>query len=188
MFISFEGMDGSGKTTQVEMVYEYLSKEGRNVVKTKEPYSKDFHELKKLFNKTNETALYLLDRNKHVKEVISPSLRNGDIVLCDRYRHSTMAYQKHFIQPFQPFFNSTVDELPDLTIWYDVSPKVAYERIMKRGGEDIEYGDFMKQYLQVNFEYSVMSMSKMNIIRVDADLDQESVFEQTIDIINKRMK
>ncbi|HJX01612.1 MAG TPA: dTMP kinase [Candidatus Humimicrobiaceae bacterium] len=102
LFITFEGLDGSGKTTQMEILNDYLKKRGFNVVTTIEPggtkigrktrkilLDKENHDISPLA----ETLLFLASRAELVSEVIAPALREGKIVLCDRFFDSTVVYQ-----------------------------------------------------------------------------------------------
>lgn len=101
-FISFEGGDGSGKTTQLRLLAEYLTRAGRDCVCTREPGGTNLGKLirrvllevgdDKISSET-ELFLYLADRAQHVHEVIRPALAAGKIVLCDRFTDSTIAYQ-----------------------------------------------------------------------------------------------
>ena len=100
MFVSFEGADGSGKSTQAELLRETLAAEGREVVLTREPGGTELGERARelVLNGPSmgawaEAALYAASRAEHVEEVIRPALDRGAIVLCDRYIDSSLAYQ-----------------------------------------------------------------------------------------------
>ena len=101
LFITFEGIDGCGKTTQIELLKEELEKKGYTVLLTREPGAKGlgekFREI--LLNYDGEVSsncesfLFLADRAQHVDTIIKPAINNGTIVLCDRHTDSTVAYQ-----------------------------------------------------------------------------------------------
>lgn len=100
--ISFEGGDGSGKTTQLKLLEKYLSAHGKNCLCTREPGGTALGEMirqllleagKEEISSPTELFLYLADRAQHVQEVIRPALASGTIVLCDRFTDSTLAYQ-----------------------------------------------------------------------------------------------
>jgi dTMP kinase len=100
MFVTFEGLDGSGKTTQVELLAQRLGAEGRDVVRTREPGGTELGEaIRQLVLHGGhvapwaEAALYAASRAQHVEEVIRPALERGAVVLCDRYVDSSVAYQ-----------------------------------------------------------------------------------------------
>src|SRR5260221_1635002 len=100
MFVSFEGLDGSGKTTQLRMLAERLTAEGDTVVETREPGGTELGEAIRdlVLHGGNvapwaEAALYAASRAQHVEDVIRPALERGAIVLCDRYLDSSVAYQ-----------------------------------------------------------------------------------------------
>ncbi|HTM07253.1 MAG TPA: dTMP kinase [Verrucomicrobiae bacterium] len=101
-FISFEGGDGSGKTTQLKLLADYLSKRGYDCLCTREPGGTDLGKLMRrvlleagdsVISRETELFLYLADRAQHVQEIIRPALAAGKIVLCDRFTDSTVAYQ-----------------------------------------------------------------------------------------------
>jgi len=101
MFISFEGIDKSGKSTQVALLFSYLKKKGYPVIRTCEPGGTSIgKEIKKILlfpkrkiDRLTELFLYLADRSSHVKEVIKPALKEGKIVISDRFADATIAYQ-----------------------------------------------------------------------------------------------
>lgn len=100
MFLSFEGLDGSGKSTQLRLLAERLEAEGRDVVRTREPGGTDLGEAVRdlvlhggAVAPWAEAALYAASRAQHVEEVIRPALARGAVVLCDRYVDSSVAYQ-----------------------------------------------------------------------------------------------
>jgi len=101
MLITFEGVDGSGKTTQLELLYDYLSNNGYDVVKTREPGGTEFGEaLREIFLKPgmrisslSELLIFMAIRAQHIEEVITPCIREGKIVLCDRFVDASFAYQ-----------------------------------------------------------------------------------------------
>lgn len=101
MFITFEGIEGCGKTTQIELLYEYLNSKGKPVTKTREPGGTALGEAirKVLLQKgievlpLSELLLFMAVRTQHMEEVIVPALSSGGIVLCDRFTDATYAYQ-----------------------------------------------------------------------------------------------
>ena len=102
MFISFEGIEGSGKTTQIGSVYDYLCRTGHDVVMTREPGGSNIGRQIRtiLLDSRNkgltplaELLLYMADRAQHLDEIVKPGLSSGKVILCDRYYDATVAYQ-----------------------------------------------------------------------------------------------
>ena len=101
MFITFEGIEGCGKTTQIELLYTYLQGKGHSVIKTREPGGTAFGEsLRSSFLNTatkvyplSELLVFMAMRAQHVDELILPALKEGTIVLCDRFTDASYAYQ-----------------------------------------------------------------------------------------------
>jgi len=137
MFISFEGGEGSGKTTLIRKIYDTLTKENNVVIVTKAPGGSKTGELIRqvLLHNTHETKLsslcelflFLADRAQHVQEVILPALHQGAIVLCDRFNDSTVAYQGYARQlnpekVAQLCLWATHHLEPDITFYLDIDP------------------------------------------------------------------
>ena len=142
LFITFEGTDGCGKSTQLEMSAEFLRKKGYDVVITREPGALEtgakirqilLHSEEKLSD-LSEMFLFLADRAQHVEKLIKPSVQQGKIVLCDRHKDSHIAYQGYgrgkdaeLIKMLNQIAVNGIE--PDLTLLYSVSPEVAMKRI-----------------------------------------------------------
>ena len=149
IFITFEGIDGAGKSTQRNMLRSYLEKKGKTVVVTREPGGTDIGGKIRalLLDRTNtgmcgmaELLLYYADRAQHINEFILPELNAGKCVICDRYYDSSYAYQL----AGRGIDISALDELndmvvknvkPDATFLLDISPDSSESRIVSRGGE-----------------------------------------------------
>ena len=141
MFVSFEGLDGSGKTTQLRLLAERLAAEGRDVLMTREPGGTDLGEAIRdlVLHGGNvapwaEAALYAASRAQHVEEVIRPALARGAIVLCDRYLDSSVAYQGvarglGLERVLELNLAAVGGLLPDLTLLLQVDPAVAESRM-----------------------------------------------------------
>ena len=149
MFITLEGPDGSGKTSQINNLAEYLRSQGRSVYVTREPGGSPISTqvraiLMDLDNKAmhprTETLLFCAARAQHVEEVIRPHLAAGEIVLCDRYADSTLAYQGYGhgndLDDLRALLDFTTGGLkPDLTILFDISAEDGLKRRRTGGGE-----------------------------------------------------
>jgi len=142
MFITFEGPDGSGKTTQIKMLADYLESRGKPVLLTREPggtvISEEIREVilaKKNLGMQHETEALLFSaaRAQIVSELIRPALAEGKIVLCDRYADSTMAYQGYGLgldrEALRAITQFATDGLvPDVTFYIDVPVQVGLAR------------------------------------------------------------
>ncbi len=144
LFITFEGADGSGKSTQLKMAANYFEKKGYNVVSTRDPGGTELGtKIRQIllhhdgFMSINcELFLYLADRAQHVEEIIIPALNEGKIVLCDRYVDSTLAYQGYArglnIDEILYLNNIVAKSLmPDITFVFDVNTETAEKRVGK---------------------------------------------------------
>ncbi len=144
LFITFEGIDGCGKTTQIELLKEELEKKGYTVLLTREPGAKGlgekFREI--LLNYDGEVSsncesfLFLADRAQHIDTIIKPAINNGTIVLCDRHTDSTVAYQGYgreldLEQIYQLNKIATNGIVPDITFILDIDIETSLQRIGK---------------------------------------------------------
>ncbi len=141
MLITFEGIEGSGKTTQADLLYTYLQKKGCNVIKTREPGGTGLGEalrdvlLRKEMRVSSlaELLVFMAVRAQHMEEVISPAMAEGKIVLCDRFVDATYAYQGYgrsidlgIIETFNRLVTKGVR--PNLTILLDCDVDLAFKR------------------------------------------------------------
>ncbi|MGD0233992.1 MAG: dTMP kinase [Syntrophorhabdales bacterium] len=141
MLVTFEGIEGSGKTTQADLLYTYLKEKGYNVIKTREPGGTGFGEALRdvLLRKDMrvfplaELLVFMAVRAQHMEEVISPALAEGKIVLCDRFVDATYAYQGYgrsidlgIIETFNRLVTKGVR--PNLTILLDCDVDLAFKR------------------------------------------------------------
>jgi dTMP kinase len=151
VFITFEGIEGSGKSTQLQRVADFLRGEGRKVVATKEPGGTPIADRiraivldsKNVIDPIAEVLLFAASRRQHTVEVIRPASDRGEVVLCDRYTDSTLAYQG-----FGRLINldqlrtlngwATGDLVPDLTLIYDLPEQVGLSRANRRNSAAAE--------------------------------------------------
>lgn len=145
LFITFEGADGCGKTTQLNLLKSYLEQKGKEVVVTREPGAKGLGEYirKILLNYDGvvsdrcESFLFLADRAQNIDVIVNPAIKEGKIVLCDRHTDSTVAYQGYGrgldLDEIDMLNNlATGNKKPDLTLVFDVD----IETSMKRVGQE----------------------------------------------------
>ncbi len=144
LFITFEGIDGCGKTTQIELLKEELEKKGYTVLLTREPGAKGLGEKLReiLLNYDGEVSsncesfLFLADRAQHIDTIIKPAIDKGVIVLCDRHTDSTVAYQGYgrqldLEQIYQLNKIATNGIIPDITFILDIDIDTSLQRIGK---------------------------------------------------------
>lgn len=147
-FITFEGGEGTGKTTQIKLLADYLSGKGIDVVVTKEPGGTEIgQELRRMlctgdkdkFDAVAEALLYYADRRIHLQQKVLPALKRGSWVISDRFADSTMAYQCYGYNQRVP--RKTLEDLyqmavgdfyPDLTVILDIDPEIGLNRSIKR--------------------------------------------------------
>lgn len=141
MFIVFEGTDGSGTSTQAKILAESLTKKGLSVFSTAEPsinfLGKNLREVlqhKKNLSPKAFQLLFFADRAEHIEKEILPALKEGKIVICERYNWSSIAYgsAEGVDQKFLEMLSENM-LTPDYTFFFDLAPKVSLERIEKRG-------------------------------------------------------
>ena len=197
LFITFEGADGCGKTTQLNLLAEYLKNSGREVVLTREPGGKGLGEKVReiLLNYDGEVSdrcesfLFLADRAQNIDVIVSPAVNDGKIVRCDRHIDSTVAYQGFGrgldIERIKMLNNiATNGRKPDLTIVFDIDVENSMKRVgnqkdrMESAG--IEFHNRVRNgYLQIAKE------EPERIKVVDASQSVEDVFEDVKKIIHK---
>ncbi|MBW1823247.1 MAG: dTMP kinase [Deltaproteobacteria bacterium] len=147
LFITFEGIEGCGKTTQISLLKEYLEQKGYSVVATREPGGTQIGDSMRtiLLDSRNthidiktELLLYEASRAQHIKDVVRPALDKGSIVLCDRFTDATLAYQgyaqrinKDLIERLNQFATDNIT--PDFTILIDCPVEIGLKRAKKRG-------------------------------------------------------
>ena len=168
MFITLEGIEGSGKTTQIKHLSEFLQSKGQNCVITREPGgTKTGKKIRailldpesKNMDSLTELLLYMADRSQHIKKIIYPYLSSGKTVLCDRYYDATVVYQG-FARGLDTGLINRLHELvfedlkPDITILLDLPPETG----LMRAWEQIENGS--RNALETRFEKETLSFHK----------------------------
>lgn len=144
LFITFEGIDGCGKTTQIKLLQEYLENKGYTVILTREPGAKGLGEkLREILlnydgdvSSNCESFLFLADRAQHIDTIIKPAIDKGTIVLCDRHIDSTVAYQGYGrelnLEQIKYLNNIATNGVkPDITFILDIDIDTSLERIGK---------------------------------------------------------
>ncbi len=191
MFISIEGTDGSGKTTQINLIKDYLKGKGRDVVITREPGGTGISEKirsiildpeNKEMCKITEMLLYASSRAQLVYNVIKPALKTGKIVICDRFIDSSFAYQGYgrgirldYITKVNKVAMDGV--MPDLTFFFDLSPQTALKRRLASSGPDrIEQEDIDFHMRVYNGYKSLAQLYHDRIKTINAERSVEEIF------------
>lgn len=201
-FITFEGGEGSGKTTVAKMIKDQLTKEGYSVVLTREPGGVEIaeeirniiHDVKNTnMDKKTEALLYAASRRQHLIEKVIPALDKNCIVICDRFIDSSLVYQGiargiGIDEVYQMNLFATENILPVRTIFFDIKPEDGLKRVYDNKDRevnrlDLEALDFHQKvyegYLEICDKYSE------RIVKIDASQNIEGVFNQVIEKIKE---
>lgn len=190
-FITIEGPDGAGKSTQIPHIKNFLEGQGHRVLLTREPGGSPIGEKIRglLLDKNHkemsfmtEALLYAAARAQHVEELILPALREGKIVLCDRFVDSSIAYQGRgrelgieVISKINEFATKKLE--PDLTIFLDIGPEEGLKRARSKKEADrleAEKIDFHKRVYQGYKELVRMYPDRIRLIRADRAVEEVS--------------
>ena len=188
IFITFEGPEGCGKTTQSKLLYDYLRNGPRGCAYTREPGGTKVGELvrkvilhSKDINMTSATELFLFEacRSQIVEEVISPALAKGKIVICDRYKDATLAYQGYaggigleLIRSLNDIATGSLE--PDLTILLDVETSTGLKRAKSKGADRMEKKD-VAYHRKVRSGYLTLAglyPNRIKVIKVRDTIDK----------------
>ena len=200
--ISFEGIEGVGKTTTINSIKKYLESYGVNVYSTREPGGTKCGESLRnilLNNKTiispeAELLLLFAIRKQHIDEIIKDKLSLGTWVLCDRYIDASIAYQgygkKVSLKKIKILIENFTDNItPDLTIFFDLPYNLSKKRFPKNKKKDRFENLNNKFFNDVYDGYvSIANNNKKRIKRVDANCSKEDVFSQITSIIDTKFK
>ena len=205
MFITFEGPDGSGKSTVIKAVYERLINDGYSVILTREPGGTPIAEKIRdvILDNSNtaldartEALLYAASRRQHLVEKIWPAIKEGKIVLCDRFLDSSLAYQGEGRKlGIENILNvnlfATENTYPDLTLFFNISPEEGLKRVSKDKKRvadrlDNENANFHQEVY--NGLLKVNSMYKDRIQVIDATKSLNEVIENAYKIIKSKLE
>ena len=200
MFITFEGPDGSGKSTIIQKVYDYLIENNYDVIKTREPGGSPIAEkIRNLILDTENTEmgyrtealLYAASRAQHVEETILPALNENKIVLCDRFLISSLAYQGvgrnlgiENVRKINEFAINGV--FPDFVLFFDVDPITTLKRKSSLDTADRIEKEGNNFHERVYNGYKEILNSEKNIEIIDATQSVEDVFNQCIKVLKRR--
>ncbi len=198
-FITFEGGEGSGKTTIINRLMQELKDNHIKAFQSREPGgSKISEEIRKVILSVDNTKmdyitealLYAASRRQHLEEIIKPALKDGYLVICDRYVDSSLAYQGYarglgIDEVYKINYYATGGLLPDLTIFIDVNPEEGLARIVKNNRNkdrlDLEAINFHHKVREGYLE--LVKRFPERIIRIDGNRNIEEVYQDVKKVI-----
>lgn len=202
-FITFEGGEGSGKSTQVARLAERLRQAGRDVVMTREPGgSPGADEIRALlvqgepgrWDAIAETLLVYAARRDHLRRTVWPALDRGAVVVCDRFSDSTMAYQGYG-RGLGPELIDRVRQVaigdfhPDLTLVFDVPVEIGLARAGKRGGAETRFESFDADFHQrVRDGFQRIAAAEPRCVLIDTEATVEAVTAKVWEVVRERLK
>ena len=190
-FIVFEGIDGTGKSTQIELLAQALSRLGHQVVFSRETTEGMYgQKIRELYRKRStvstgeELDLFMQDRREHIDTLIGPSLAAGKIVLCDRYFLSTAAYQGAAgCSPAAIIDLHRFAPAPDLAIIIEVFPRTCIRRITEKRGDQLNDFEQLESLKKVDSIFKEMDLPYIE--RIDGSAAVEEVHRQVLGLIDK---
>ena len=204
MFITIEGPEGSGKTSAIDWACKELEKLNYKIVRTREPGGTEISEQIRnvILNKDNknmdprtEALLYAASRRQHLVEKVWPALKEGKIVICDRYLDSSLAYQGGarglgIDNILSVNMYATENTFPDLTILFDIEPELGLERINKNASREVNRLDLEKLEFHNKVRNTFLELAKKykdRYVVIDASKSKEEVREEALKVILERL-
>ena len=204
MFITLEGPEGSGKTTAVDYAVKALEEKGYQIVRTREPGGTPISEQIRnvILDKNNtkmdprtEALLYAASRRQHLVEKVWPAIKEGKIVICDRYLDSSLAYQGGArglgvdnILNVNLF--ATENTFPDLTLLFDIKPEEGLKRIAANANREVNRLDLEKIEFHNKVRETFLDLAKRyqdRFVIIDASKSREEVAKATLEAILSRL-
>lgn len=204
LFISFEGIDGAGKSTHIDSLAQAFRAAGRQVTLTREPGGTPLAEklrtlvLNDAMDAMTEALLVFAARRDHLQQLIEPAMARGDVVLCDRYTDATFAYQgggrgfdletltvlERWVQGLP---GSTNLRQPELTVWFDLDPAIAAERLAGARVPDKFEAQPVEFFRRVAAGYAArMQQDPQRFARIDAAQSREVVWQDVLNAVQTR--
>ena len=204
MFITIEGPEGSGKTTAVNSAVRKLEELGYQIVRTREPGGTPIAEQIRnvILDKANtnmdprtEALLYAASRRQHLVEKVWPALKEGKIVICDRFLDSSLAYQggaRHLgiDNVLNVNLFATENTYPDLTLLFDIEPELGLQRIADNASREVNRLDLEKLEFHKEVRNSFLELARRypeRYVIIDASLSMEEVADNTLKSILNRL-
>jgi dTMP kinase len=206
LFISFEGIDGAGKSTHIEGLAQAFRAQGRIVLVTREPGGTPLAEklrtlvLNDPMDAMTEALLVFAARRDHLQRLIEPALTRGEVVLCDRFTDATFAYQgggrgfdlqvlqalENWVQAI-PQGRSAAIRQPDLTIWFDLDPAIAAARLAGARVPDKFEAQPVEFFRRVTAAYGErMAGAPQRFVRVNAANERDEVWQDVLAAVRQR--
>ena len=206
IFISFEGIDGAGKSSHVDTLAQALRDQGRSVTLTREPGGTALAEklralvLNDPMDAMTEALLVFAARRDHLRVCIEPALARGEVVLCDRFTDATFAYQgggRGFDLAMLSFLEQQVQAVqgsagdfvrnPDLTVWFDLAPEVAAERLSQARTPDRFEAQPVTFFRRVAAGYAQrLAADPGRFARIEANLPRDAVWRAVRQAVQAR--
>ncbi|NOW88618.1 dTMP kinase [Clostridium beijerinckii] len=204
LFIVFEGGEGTGKTTAIDAIYDWITENNFECIKTREPggikiseqirqviLSKDNKEM----DAKTEALLYAAARRQHLVEKVIPALNQGVIVLCDRFIDSSLAYQGYArnlgIKEVLSINKFAIGEyMPDISVLFDLDPKIGLARIANNDCREVNRLDIEKLefHERVREGYDIVYKNNNHrIVKIDANNTKENVINQIKNILRPKI-
>ena len=205
LFITFEGGEGSGKSSVLKLLDERLRNEGYQTVLTREPGGTPIAEQIRnvILDKANtkmdartEALLYAASRRQHLVEKVWPALKEGKLVLCDRYLDSSLAYQGGarglgIDNVLNVNMFATEGTFPDLTLLFDIEPEMGLARIAASASREVNRLDLEKLEFHHGVRKTFLSLAKRypdRFVIIDASQPLEKVLEDAYQTVKKRLE
>jgi len=206
LFITFEGIDGAGKSTHIDALAQAFRAQGRSLTLTREPGGTPLAEklralvLNDPMDAMTEALLVFAARRDHLQQVIEPALARGEVVLCDRFTDATFAYQgggrgfdlqtlsflEHLVQSKQGLEGHFVRQ-PDMTLWFDLAPDIAAQRLAGARVPDKFEAQPVEFFARVRAGYQArFAAQPQRFARIDADQSRDAVWQDVFDTLLRK--
>ena len=206
LFISFEGIDGAGKSTHIESLAQAFRAQGRSVLLTREPGGTSLAEklrtlvLNDAMDAMTEALLVFAARRDHLQQLIEPAMARGEVVLCDRFTDATFAYQgggrgfdlsvlqvlEGWVQGIAGSVPSMIRQ-PDMTLWFDLDPAIAAARLAGARVPDKFESQPVEFFRRVADAYRArMAQAPGRFARIEADSERDAVWQEVLAAVRKR--